>query len=498
MPSSSYDVVILGDGLGSLITAALCARRGLRTLHVSAEEVTERYSLGPHRLPLEPILWPGKLPWAGERVLKELSIELALRRKLREPRVAAQLVAPDLRLELGDPLAKELGRELGAEGERWATSWQSLGELGRPLDAVMTGDSLFPHSGFLRRETARTVDKAGVDAEQAWRTTSPPLLAAVCRTIGALWARHPEPPPVVVARALEACRGGVLPLRGDGDALRELVLEKLLGAGGEARVGKVRELATSWGKISSVTIGQDEIGAGQVIAAIPPREVAALLGKKAPRKLSDQAEGTRVVGYRYSINIVLDAAGVPDAMAPTVFVLADPARPPCDDNAFSIHCGEPDDAGRVVVTVAAVLASAGPMEDEPLRVRCQELRVALLTKLDDVMPFYDRHVVVGHSPYDGLAPSTPSGPSGPGAYEAPKGMPLRPRPVLAGELADTAGIGAMAYPSPLRNLTFTGAQILPGLGLEGELCAAWNAARIAAGIAGKKRDFLRDEVVAGS
>jgi hypothetical protein len=135
------------------------------------------------------------------------------------------------------------------------------------------------------------------------------------------------------------------------------------------------------------------------------------------------------------------------------------------------------------------------VEDEPLRQRCAELRVALLTKLDDVMPFYDRHVVVGHSPYDGLAPSTPTGP---GAYDAPKGMPLRPRPVLAGDLPDSAGIGAMGYGSPFRNLTFTGAQILPRLGLEGELCAAWNAARIAAGIAGKKRDFLRDEVVAGS
>lgn len=496
MPSSSYDVVILGDGLGSLVTAALCARRGLRTLHVTPEEVTERYSLGPHKLPLEPMLWPSRMAWAGERVLKELSLELALRRKLREPKVAAQVVAPDLRFELGDTMAKELGRELGAErGEQWNAQWAALAELGRPLDSVMTGEQLFPHSGFLRRETARLVEKTGADAEVAWRGVSSPPLPALAKTIAALWLRHPDPPPVAIARALDACRGGLLPLRGDGDALRELVLEKLTGAGGEAKVGKVRELATSWGKISSLTLGNDEIGTGQVIASIPPREVAALLGKKAPKKLAELGEDTRVVGYRYAINIVLDAAGVPDAMAPTVFVLDDPTRPPCNDNAFSIHCGEPDDSGHVVVTVSAVLTSNGPLEPDALRLRLQELRVSLLTKLDDVMPFYDRHVVVGHSPFDGLAPSTPSGP---GAYEAPRGMPVAPRPVLAGELADTAGLGAVGYPSTFKNLTFTGPQILPRLGLEGELCAAWNAARIAAGIAGKKRDFLRDEVVAGS
>jgi hypothetical protein len=504
MPSSSYDAVILGDGLSSMVTAALCARRGLRTLHVMPEEYQERYSVGPHRLPIEPMLWPSRMAWAGERVLKELSIELALRRKLREPRVAAQVVAPDLRFELGDTLGKELARELGTErGEQWASDWQAISELGRPLDPVMTTDQIFPHSGFFKGEVMRIVEKAGVDAEQMWRTIGgakegrdgrDARMSSICKAIAAMWMRHPEPPPVAIGRALDACRGALLPLRGDGEALRELVMEKLLAAGGEARIGKVRELTTSWGKISGVVIGNDEIGAGQVIAAIPPREVAALLGKKAPKKLSELGEESRVVGYRYTINVVLDAAGVPDAMAPTVFVIDDPARPPSNDNAYSIHCGEPDDTGRVVVTLAAVVASAGPLDDETQLARARQLRVELLTKLDDVMPFYDRHVVVGHSPHDGLPPSAPGGR---GVQESPKGMPLKMRPVVIGELEGTAGTGALAYPSSIKNLTFAGAQVLPMLGLEGELAAAWSAAKIASGIAGKKRDYLRDEVVAG-
>jgi hypothetical protein len=508
MPSSSYDAVILGDGLSSIVTAALCARRGLRTLHLAPEEYQERYSVGPHRLPIEPMLWPSRMAWAGERVLKELSIELALRRKLREPRVAVQVVAPDLRFELGDTLAKELTREVGAErGEHWIKEWQGLGEMGRPLDAVMTTDQVFPHSGFFKGDVVRLVEKAGVDAEQAWRAASASTaaattsaaprsatMAAMCRAIAALWMRHPDPPPVAIGRALDACRGGLLPLRGDGDALRDLVMEKLLAAGGEARAGKVRELTTSWGKISGVVVGSDEIGAGQVIAAISPRDVAALLGKKAPKKLSELGE-SRIVGYRYTINIVIDAAGVPDAMAPTVFFVDDPTKPPVNDNAFSIHCGEPDDSGRVVVTLAALVASAGPLDDETQLARARQLRVELLTKLDDVMPFYDRHVVVGHSPHDGLPPSAPGGR---GVHEAPKGMPLKMRPVVSGELEGTAGLGALAYPSTFKNLTFGGAQILPMLGLEGELAAAWSAAKIAAGLAGKKRDYLRDEIVAGS
>src|SRR5580765_1132246 len=111
MPSNSYDLVVLGDDLAALVCATLCARRGMRTL-VLGDERPVRYTLGPHKLPIEPALWPVAPANAGDRVLKELHAELALRRKLREPKLAAQLVAPELRLDLGtDRLAGELARE---------------------------------------------------------------------------------------------------------------------------------------------------------------------------------------------------------------------------------------------------------------------------------------------------------------------------------------------------------------------------------------------------
>ena len=53
MPSNSYDLVVLGDDLAALVCATLCARRGLRTL-VLGDERPARYTLGPHKLPVEP------------------------------------------------------------------------------------------------------------------------------------------------------------------------------------------------------------------------------------------------------------------------------------------------------------------------------------------------------------------------------------------------------------------------------------------------------------
>src|SRR3954465_10692150 len=92
-----------------------------------------RCLLGPHKLPVEPASWP-TLPGAGgERVLKELHAELALRRKLREPKRAARRVAPDLRIDLGgDRLASELEREVvGPDGKAWLARWEASSELAR-------------------------------------------------------------------------------------------------------------------------------------------------------------------------------------------------------------------------------------------------------------------------------------------------------------------------------------------------------------------------------
>ena len=112
MPSNSYDLVVIGDDLAALVCATLCQRRGMRTLVLGSERPA-RYALGPHKLPVEPALWPVGPGTASERVMKELHAELSLKRKLREERIAAQLVATDLRIDLGvDRVATEVTREL--------------------------------------------------------------------------------------------------------------------------------------------------------------------------------------------------------------------------------------------------------------------------------------------------------------------------------------------------------------------------------------------------
>lgn len=494
MPSNSYDLVVLGDDLAALVCATLCARRGLRTLMLG-DDRPARYTLGPHRLPVEPAAWPTFTGSAGERVLKELHAELALRRKLREPKIAAQIVAPELRIDLGaDRLATELEREVGAGAAPWLALWDRAGEIARLLDPALASEHAFPGVGFFeKRELARLIEPAAEAARAWWADAERDPHAARWRQLAAIALRHPAPAPIAIARAVDAWRVGPAALRGDGDAIRELLAEKLTTAGGEIRAGRVAELDVSWGKITGLKLPNgDEIGAGQVVSSRPPGELAELLGKKAPRRLAELAGEVRVVGYRYTLNIVLDEAGLPEHMAPTVAVIAAPDREPVGDAAFSIHLGETDDAGRVIATIAAILGSDGPIDGDRLPAQCAALRSALWQRLGEVMPFFERHLVLAHSPFESTAPQAPGGR---GSYDVPRHLPLAMAPIWRGQLPQTADTGALPYSTGLKNLTLTGDQVLPCLGVEGALAAGWSTAKVACAIAGKKKDYLRDEVV---
>ena len=494
VPSSSYDLVVLGDDLAALVCATLCQRRGLRTL-VLGDDRPARYTLGPHKLPIEPASWPTLPGGAGERVLKDLHAELGLRRKLREPRIAAQLVGPDLRVDLGvDRIGGELERELGAAGAACLARWEKSAEIAHQLDPMLASDHAFPGVGFFeRRELGKLAERLAEDAAAWWADAQEQPGSAMWRHLAAIALRHPDPAPAAIARAVDAWRHGPASLRGDGDAIRELFVEKLTTAGGELRAGQVGELGVSWGKISSITLANgDELGAGQVVSSRSPSELAELLGKKAPKRLSELAASVSLVGYRYTLNIVLDEAGLPEHMAPTVAVVAAPDKDPVGDAAFSIHLGDTDDAGRVIATIAAILPADGPLDIERLAPKCIALRAGLWKRLGDIMPFFERHLVLAHSPFEATPPQVPGGR---GSYDVPRSLPLAMSPVWHGQLPQTADLGALPYITGLKNLTLTGDQVLPALGVEGQLASGWSAAKVACAVAGKKKDYLRDEIV---
>ena len=366
-------------------------------------------------------------------------------RAARSPRSSSRPTCGSTSAAIGS--RGELAREVGDDRRRLA---RALAEGARHRAArsirCSSSEHAFPGVGFFeRREVAKLAETATEAADAWWRDAETDPHAALWRHLAAIALRHPAPPPLAIARALDAWRAGPPSLRGDGDAIRELLVEKLTTAGGEVRAGKVAEANVSWGKIASLTLANgDELGCGQVVASSRRPSSPRCSARRRRSGSTELAEG--IVDRRLSLHAqhrprrgrhprAHGADGRGDRRA---------RQDPVGDAAFSIHLGETDDAGRVVATIAARAAERRPDRGRaPRRRSCIALRAGLWKRLGDVMPFFEKHLVLAHSPFEATPPQVPGGR---GSYDVPRNLPLAMPPVwTAASSRRPADTGALGY-----------------------------------------------------
>ena len=499
MPTNFYDVILLGDDLAGLIGATLCAKRGLRVLVAETPSTPlEKYPLGPYSLPRSPMPFPVESSPSVTRVIRELNFVQTLKRRLTPLKPAFQVILPDARLDVApDPelFARELGRELGGEKEAIEAFLGRAQEISKVLEPVLGQDISVPPEGFWERRELKYSDAKlqamsgdplpGIPDDHAARA----LLAAPAAFTLPCDPRHLSP--VAIARAFDMWRRGAALFQGGRDTLKQMLIEKLRTQhAGEVQRIVPGALQTKWGKAQGLALrDRDEtLGVANILCGQPLAELGELLGDKPPKRVRELTRSIRPTAYRYVLHIVMEEAGVPEGIAPVAFVVADPRQPLLGDGAFAMFVGEPDDEKRVVVTLVANVPA--PPEGEKIAPSLAALRAGLRRRLEDIMPFHAEHVLCVHSPNE----MTP--PEGLETRELPSLIPLEP--LWSSELPAALGVGAVPYDIGVKNVTTASTQNLPGLGLEGDFAAGWCAARLVCTNAGKKKDYLKDEVLLGT
>ena len=496
MIRSFYDVVVVGSRLGGLSAAALLAKRGFRVLVLGHDDLGPTYELGGEALPRAPFSFlPAHSPIA-RRVFAELAITQAFRRQAAVVDPAFQVALPGHRVDLPlDPvhLEREIDREFPEVKRPALDLFARTRASSLALDRAVERDLVWPPETFFeRRELARAISH--LQPPPADRRSAPPDHDDPLRELPdthplrlvvhapARFADGMDPDQVGALRLLRhfsSWREGGAVIEGGAASLRELLEGSIRAHGGELRGrDKIDAILVKRGTVEGVRIAAsgEEIGASFVLLGSDVGAFLRVVPDRRPFEELFERVGEPVARYyRYTLNLQLRAEGVPAGMARDVFFVRDPSRPLSGANLLHVEAHPADAKGRRLLCVEALLPRRGV---EDVAEYLDTIREHVVASLGELVPFLGSNLLWMDSPHDGRH-----------AQDFVRGGLIEPEAkwargrhtmdtVYGYPIASALGVCALPVRTPVKRLLLANAQVVPGLGLEGQLLAAWSAARI--------------------
>lgn len=502
MTSRHYDVIVLGRSLGALATAALLSRRDFRVLLLGQGQKPCCYHY--ERFPLcrrTFTLLAGSSP-AYKRILHELAQTPRFRRRTFTLDPMFVVLTEGRRVEVPpdmDLFAREVDREFPEVRQLVDELYTTFAQVNAAADAAFEKDAIWPPGTFWERmETKRAaayLPFVGGEGQQDLLGKFPighpyrELVVLPAMFASNLAGPGEQLPPFALARLHGAWTRGVQALGRGEDELSEFFIERIEAHGGECHLDRrATSLVVRRGRVVGVLEDGDEepTGAGIVVSDDHGEAVAALAGGQgitsAARKSWPKLHAS---AGRFIVSLVVERAGLPESLSTEAF-LVPPERGRPDPRRPSVHLQRLDASAYVdgearsdecLLVAETLLPLRGPLT-------LLEAREAVLSTLREHLPFLDRHVLIIDSPHDGLPLyDFTSGQrreiervhvleSGPSAERMTRLWTVDPPGYL-----DLAGEPVRG---PILGTYLVGRSVLPALGQEGELLAAWSAARLIA------------------
>jgi len=493
--SRHYDVIVLGRSLGALAAAAVLARRDFRVLLLGQGQHGQSYRFEEHVLCRRSFtLLAGSSP-TWRRILHELAQSPQFRRRAMPLDPMFVMLSEGRRIEVPPDMelfGREIEREFPEVRQLVDELYGSIATVNAAADAAFERDALWPPGSLWERfETGRVksglplaVDLLGkFPGGHAYReiTTIPASFASNAAILGG------DFPPFALARLHGAWTRGVQALARAEDELAEFLCERIAAHGG---VIELNRRATSLVVRRGVAIGVVEdgeeahTGAGAVLCDQSGEVLAALSGGEGVTKSArDDWPRMNAEAGRFVVSLVVNTRGLPGPLSKEAFVVPterkrkDPRHPTVHLQRFEASAfSERQQAKEETLLVAeAILPTRGSLT-------LLEAREAVLGTLRDALPFLDEHLLIVDSAHDGLPLYDYRSGSRrevdrmhvraaiPGAEPMERLWKVEPRGYL-----DVAG---EPIRGPIPNTYLVGKTVLPGLGQEGELMAAFGAAKL--------------------
>jgi glycine/D-amino acid oxidase-like deaminating enzyme len=490
MIRSHYDVIVVGARLSSWVAAALLGKRGRRVLVIGHDELPPTYEIAGRTLPRAPHNFlPAHSPIA-RRTLAELALQTTFRRHAVAHDPAFQVALPGVRFELAAEQAhlwRELEREFPSVAKTAEAIIEELRAGSAGLDRALENELAWPPETFLeRRAHARATRHLayGTPRESDPLAQLPeghPFRHVISAPVRFADGMDPDSlHGLRLARLFSLWASGGADLSGGWATFRKALEESVRAHGGEVREReRIDAIEIKRGLASAVRVAAsgELLGASWVVVGTDVGTLLRLLPDRRPiEEIFEQLGEPTPRYYRYTLNLVLRTAGVPAGLARDAFSLRDPSRPASAANLLHVETHpETPGTGERRMVVEALLPRRG-VEDLPGYV--ETVREQVLSSLGELVPFLGEHLVLIDSPHDGRpgrlveerADVEP-------ALKWQRGF--RTMDVVHGyPVTGPLGVTALPVRTPVAHLLLCNHQVVPGLGLEGELLAASTAVRI--------------------
>lgn len=492
--SKHYDVAVLGAGIGALVTAALLARRSWRVLVLGQGWRAPTYHYDGVTLARRPFTFLAGSSPAWARVLVELAQSQTFRRRVVPLDPMFQVLAPKLRLEVPPDVqlfAKEVDRTYPEVRRVVDELYAELALANAAADIAFEKDLVWPPGTFWeRRETERTAALLprfdGTDATRLLSEFPRDHDYRAIVDVPVRFASHAaDPPEFALARLHGAWTRGVARLAHGEEELVDFLVERIRAHGGEALLSEhAVRVVHKRGRATGVVIdGDDETtGVGFVVTDHTTRALLDLTSDfDASRRSLAALPHLVPAEWRFVVSIVVRDEGLPVTLADEAFLLPawphrgiDPSTPLVHLQRRREACGIP---GATLLVAEAVFPEGSPLP-------VGRAREALLAAIESLLPFIEQHYLVIDSPHDARPlwdfRAGPRKEIDRAALRASGGS-LDAEPMAARwhvQPPSFHGLGAEPIRTPLAGAFVVGPSALPALGLEGELLAAWSAARM--------------------
>jgi hypothetical protein len=510
-----YDVVILGRSLGAMALAALLTRRDFSVMVIGQGARPADYSFRDLVLRRRCFTPLAATSPAFKRIMSELAQSQIFRRRLVPLDPMLSVLLPDRRFELPpdlELLQREIDREFPEVRRVIDDLYGDLTRVNAAADAAFERDLCWPPGTFWEtRETnaaASTLPHLRGDP-RALLGGFPPnhpyveIVTQSAQVSSNLMAGSRPLPSFAVGRLHGAWTRGPFGIAAGEDDVISFFHERVTSLGGQVMLSDRVVGINPAGKDNHDLVldgGTTVLGATFVVTDGTGESLAHLAqGKGILRKAQREWPMVSERTGRFTVSLLVRRDGLPEALGAESLVFPRMPGAPPDPLLPVVHlqrcdrmAGE-DDPTAGADTILLVAEILLPM---PGTLAVSEARAVVLSILQSHLPFLSSHLVVVDSTQDGLPVWLYEGGKRTTVDRIEARGTLRGAepmtPVVSVEPPGYMGLAGEPLRGPLPRSFLTGRSVLPCLGQEGELLAAWGVARIITGSDNRRARMRRD------